>query len=67
MHFSYHMHTCCSPAEEVVYEVVAEPHEPLGQAQQEERREAPAEGPVHPSAEQQPEGKLRCMSYYFKL
>ena len=29
-------------AEEVVYEVVAEPPEPLEQAQQEERREAPA-------------------------
>ena len=54
-------------AEEVVYEVVAEPQEPLEQAQQEERREAPAQGPVHPSAEQQPEGKPRCMSYYFKL
>jgi len=37
-------------AEEVVFEVVAEPPEPLGQAQQEERREAQAQGPVHPSA-----------------
>jgi len=54
-------------AEEVVYEVVAEPQEPLEQAQQEERREAPAQGPVHPSAEQHPEGMPRCMSYYFKL
>ena len=54
-------------AEDVVYEVVAEPQEPLEQAQQEERREAPAQGPVHPSAEQQPESKPRCMSYYFKL
>ena len=53
--------------EEVVFEVVAEPQEPLEQAQQEERREAPAQGPVHPSAEQQPEGKPRCMSYYFNL
>ena len=54
-------------AEDVVYEVVAEPQEPLEQAQQEERREAPTQGPVHHSTEQHPEGKLRCMSYYFKL
>ena len=54
-------------AEDVVYEVVAEPQEPLEQAQQEERREAPAQGPVHPSTEQQPEGEPRCMFYYFKL
>ena len=54
-------------AEEVVYEVVAEPPEPLEQAQQEERREAPAQGPVHPSAEQQPEGKPRCITQYFKF
>ena len=47
--------------------MVAEPHEPLEQAQQEERREAPAQGPVHLSAEQQSEGEPRCMSYYFKL
>ena len=33
-------------AEEVVYEVVAEPPEPLEQAQQEERRENQAQGPV---------------------
>ena len=54
-------------AEEVVYEVVAEPPEPLEQAQQEERREAPAQGQVHPSSEQQTHGKPRCTSYYFKL
>ena len=53
--------------EDVVYEVVAELQEPLGQAQQEEMREAVAQGPVHPSAEQQPKDKPRCMSYYFKL
>ena len=50
-----------------MYEVVAEPQELLEQAQQEERCEAPAQGPVHLSAEQQPEGEPRCMSYYFKL
>jgi len=44
-------------AEGAVYEVVAEPPEPLEQAQQEERRENPAQGPVHPSTQQQPEGK----------
>src|SRR6185437_13939936 len=54
-------------AEEVVYEVVAEPPEPLEQAQQEERRENPAQGTVHPSTQQQPEGKPRCMPYYFKF
>ena len=42
------MCTCvATAAEEVVYEVVAEPPEPLEQAQQEESREAPAQGQVH--------------------
>ena len=54
-------------AGEVVYEVVAEPQEPLEQAQQEERRVAPAQGPVEPSTEQQPESKPRSITYYFKL
>ena len=54
-------------AEEVVYKVVAEPPEPLEQAQQEERRENQAQGPMDPSVEQQTQGKPRCMSYYFKL
>jgi hypothetical protein len=54
-------------AEEIVYEVVAEPPEPLEQAQQEERRENQAQGPVDPSVEQQTQGKPQCMSYYFKL
>jgi len=53
--------------EEVVYEVVAEPQEPLEQAQQQERRENLAQGPVHHSTEQQTEGKPRCMSYYLKF
>ena len=52
-------------AEEVVYEVVAEPQEPQGQAPQQEGREESAQGPTHPS--QQTQGKPRCMSYYFKL
>ena len=54
-------------AEEVMYEVVAEPPEPLEQAQQEERREAPAQDQVHPSSEHQTQGKPRYTSYYFKL
>ena len=54
-------------AEEVVYEVVAEPQEPQGQAPQEEVRGESAQGPTHPSVEQQTQGKLRCTSYYFKL
>ena len=53
--------------EEVVYEVVAEPQEPQGQAPQEEVRGESAQGPTHPSAEQQTQGKPRCTSYYFKL
>ena len=50
-------------AEEVIYEVVAEPPEPLEQAQQEERRENQAKGPVDPSAEQQTQGKPRSTTY----
>jgi len=46
--------------EEVVYEVVAEPQEPQGQAPQQEVRGESAQGPTHPSAEQQSEGKPRC-------
>ena len=49
-------------AEEVVYDVVAEPPEPIEQAQQEERRENPAQGPSDSSSEQQPEGNPRCTS-----
>ena len=47
-----------------MYEVVAEPQ---GQAPQQEVLEESAQGPVHLGTEQQPEGKPRCMSYYFKL
>ena len=53
--------------EEIVYEVVAEPQEPQGQALQQEDREEPAKGSIHPSTEQQTQGKPRCTSYYFKL
>ena len=49
-----------------MYEVIAAPQEQPEQAQ-EERRENPAQGPSDPSSEQQPEGKLRCMHYYFKF
>ena len=51
-------------AEEVVYEVVAEPQEPQSQAPQEQVRGESAQGPTHPSAEQQTQGKPRCTSYY---
>ena len=54
-------------AEEVMYEVVAEPLEPLEQAQQEKRCENPAQGPVHPSTEQQAEGKPRCITSNLNL
>ena len=54
-------------AEEVIYEVVAEPQEPQGQAPPQEVREELAQGPANPSVVQQTLGKPRCMSYYFKL
>ena len=53
--------------EEVVYEVVAEPQEPQGQAPQQEVRGELAQGPTHPSVEQQTQGKPRCTYFYFKL
>ena len=60
--------TCVAAAtEEIVYEVVAKPQEPQGQALQQEDREEPAQGPIHPSTEQQTQGKPRCTSYYLKL
>ena len=68
-----HSHAICicirvaAAAEEVVYEVVAEPPEPQGQAPQAEVRGESAQGPIHPSVEQHAQGKPRCMSYYFKL
>ena len=49
-----------------MFEVIAAPQEQLDQAQ-EERRENPAQGPPDSSSEQQPEGKPRCMPYYFKF
>ena len=68
-----HSHVMCicirvvAAAEEVVFEVVAEPQEPQGQAPQQEVRVEPAQGPANPSTEQQAQGKPRCMSYYFKI
>ena len=71
MHAFSHVICICirvaAAAEEIVYEVVAEPHEPHGQALQQEDREEPAQGPIHPSTEQQTQDKPRCTSYYFKL
>ena len=54
-------------ADGVVYEVVAEPQEPQGQAPQQEDRGELAQVPAHPSSEQQTQGKSRCTSYYFNL
>ena len=71
MHAFSHIICICTrvatAAEEIVYEVVAEPQEPQGQAPQQEVRGESAQGPSHPSTEQQTQGKPRCMSYYFKL
>ena len=52
-------------AEEVVYEVVAKPQEPQGQAPQQEVRVESAQCPTYLSAEQQTQGKPRCISYNF--
>ena len=66
--YSHVICTCirvAAAAEEVVYEVVAEPQEPQGQApqlQQEIREIGLAQGPVHPGTEQQSEGKPRCIT-----
>ena len=49
-----------------MFEVIAVPQEQPDQ-DQEERRENPAQGPPDSSSEQQPEGKPRCMPYYFKF
>ena len=57
MHAFSHVICICirvaATAEEIVYEVVAEPQEPQGQALQQEDREEPAQGPIHPRTEQQ--------------
>ena len=64
-----HSHVICictrvaAAAEEVMYEVVAEPQEPQGPAPQEEVRGESAQDPTHHSAEQQTQGKPRCTSY----
>ena len=60
-----HSHVICictctrvaGAAEEVVYEVVAEPQEPQKQAPPQEVRGELAQGPTDPSAEQQTQGK----------
>ena len=71
MHAFAHVICICirvaAAAEEVIYEVVAEPREPQGQAPQQEDRGEPAQGPIHPSTKQQTQGKPRCTSYYLKL
>ena len=64
--FSHDMCICIrvvAAAEEVVYEVVAEPQEPQGQAPQQEGHEESVQGPSPPSPEQQMQDKPRCMSY----
>ena len=71
MHAFSHVICICirvvAVAEEIVYEVVAEPQEPQGQALKQENRGESAQGPSHPSTEPQTQDKPRCMSYYFKL
>jgi hypothetical protein len=64
MHSFSHIICICTrvaaAAEEIVYEVVAEPQ---GQAPQQEVRGESAQGPTHPISEQQTQAKPRCMSY----
>ena len=71
MHAFSHVISICihvaAAAEEIMYEVVAEPQEPQGQALQQEDREEPDQGPIHPSTEQQTQGKPRCITYYFNF
>ena len=71
MHAFSHVICICirvaAAVEEVIYEVVAEPRKPQGQAPRQEDRGEPAQGPIHPSTKQQTQGKPRCTSYYFKL
>ena len=71
MHSFSHIICICirvaDAAGEVIYEVVAEPPEPLEQAQQEERCENQDQSPVDPAVEQQMQSKPRCTSYYFKF
>ena len=64
-----HFHAICictrvaAAAEEVVYEAVAEPQEPQGQAPQEEVHGELAQGPTHPSVEQQTQDKPRSTTH----
>ena len=71
MHAFSHIICICTRVaaaeEEVVYEVVAEPQEPQGQALQQGDYGESAQGPSHPSTEPQIQGKPRCTSYYLKL
>ena len=66
-----HSHIICiridAAAEGIMYEVVAEPQEPQGQAPQQEDRGEQSQGSSHPSTEQQTQGKPWCTSFYFKL
>ena len=69
MHAFSHVICICiriaAAAEEIVYEVVAEPQEPQGQTLQYEDREEPAQGPIHPSTEQQTQGKPQLHNLLF--
>ena len=66
MHAFSHIICICTRVaaaeEKVVYEVVAEPKEPQGQALQQEDCGESAQGPSHPSTEPQTQGKPRCTS-----
>ena len=63
--YCMHSHVICirvdTAAEGAMYEVIAGPQEQRGHVQQ-ENCEHPAQGPVEPRVEQQPEGKPRCIT-----
>ena len=69
MHSFSHIICICTrvaaAAEEIVYEVVAKPQEPQEQALQQEDREELAQDPIHPSTEQQTQGKPRLHNLLF--
>ena len=59
-----HMHTCSSRGGGGRVRGGCGATGAVGQAPQQEQeiRENPAQGPVHPGTEQQPEGKPRCIT-----
>ena len=62
-----HMHTVAAAAEEVVYEVVAEPQDPQGPAPQEEVRGESAQGPLTPVLSNRRKASPGARPFIFEL